>query len=62
MMAKFKTVSTLIVDCSDWGFGPFEILAVPGEDNLYDFYLRHPNYGVVMDMFSSCWDNPEGGS
>lgn len=50
-MIKTKTVSALVVDCSDCGFGPFEVLVVPsvcqGHD-CYDFYLRHPQYDGEM--------------
>lgn len=56
-MANYKTVSTLVVDCSDWGFGPFEVLIVPGVCQghpCYDCYLRHPKYGPVMDMGGFC--------
>lgn len=56
-MFKYKTVSTIVVDCSDYGFGPFEVLVVPNtqlteaEGRSYNtYYLRHPEYGPVMDM------------
>lgn len=52
-MANFKTISTLVVDCSDWGFGPFEVLAISEEGNLYRFFLRHPKYCGMNDMFST---------
>ena len=65
-MANFKTVSTLVVDCSDWGFGEFNVLVVPDEgitEKLgktgYEFYLRHPKYGVVVAMFGLSCDTPE---
>lgn len=61
-MSKFKKVSTLVVDCSDWGFGPFEVLIVPGQCQghpCYDFYLRHPEYGPVMEMDGVGVDHPE---
>lgn len=59
-MAKFTKVSTLVVDCSDWGFGPFEVLMVPNDPPeaitkeyacWFDYYLRHPRYGHVQCMF-----------
>ena len=60
-MANFKTISTIVVDCSDWGFGPFEVLVVPHECQshpCYDFYLRHPRYGIVIDMGGVGIDTP----
>ena len=63
---KFKTVNSIVVDCSDWGFGDFNVLVVYdekvsatlGKDSYY-FYLRHPLYGPVMDMFGSSADSLE---
>ena len=58
-MPKYKTVSTIVVDCSDWGFGPFEIRVTPCEEETkkhdkpwYEFTLHHPRYGVVMWLFA----------
>ena len=58
-MAKFKKVSTLVVDCSDWGFGPFQIRVTPCDEETekhdkpwYNFTLHHPRYCVVHWMFS----------
>ena len=58
-MANFKTVSTLVVDCSDWGFGPFEVLVIAEEGNLYSFFLRHPKYCGMHDMFSTVLPSDE---
>ena len=65
----YKTINSIVVDCSDWGFGDFNVLVVydeklsefyskDGKDGYY-FYLRHPQYAPVMDMFGSSADSLE---
>ena len=63
---KFKTVDSIVVDCSDWGFGDFDVLVVYdeklsetyGKDGYY-FYLRHNQYGPVQMMFGCSADSLE---
>lgn len=50
----YKEVSSILVDCSDLGFGDFEVLIVPSIDTYESrFYLLHKHYRVVVDMFST---------
>ncbi len=65
-MLNYKTVSTLVVDCSDHDFGNFEVLIIPDDylsetcgQTAYYFYLRHRVYGLVMDMFGCAAETEE---
>jgi hypothetical protein len=58
-----KIPETMIVDCSNWGAGPFSVLIVPMPDqyneNMRQFYLIHKRYGIVYNMFGLVPDNDE---
>lgn len=50
----YKTINSIVVDCSDWGFGGFNVLITheikEGKDFRW-FYLRHEDYTPVIPMF-----------
>lgn len=55
-MARYKKLpETMVVDCSEHGFGQFHVLVVPADDatipNLRYFFLLHDTYCTIHPMF-----------
>lgn len=60
MIEYKKLPETMSVDCSAHGFGSFYVLIVPVPDSdNFTFYLAHPQYSTIMEMFGCTIDNPE---